>query len=95
MQTTAVSNGLEAVDLSKKQKFDLILMDLQMPVMTGIEAVSEIRAFNKEVPVIALSADVIRYQDDSEEMEGFTDQLAKPIDMNRLSATFARYLSVA
>jgi signal transduction histidine kinase/CheY-like chemotaxis protein len=95
LRTTAVSNGLEAVDLLKKQNFDLILMDLQMPVMSGIEAVSEIRAFNQEVPVIALSADVIRHQNDSEEMEGFTDQLAKPIDMNRLSATFARYLSIA
>lgn len=49
-------NGAEAVEWAMKEKFDLILMDLQMPVMDGFTATGEIRKFNKTIPIIALTA---------------------------------------
>jgi len=62
IQFDIASNGLEAVQLVKKKKYDVILMDIHMPVMDGFEATSQIRAFENETKVtlpnyiIALSA---------------------------------------
>jgi signal transduction histidine kinase/CheY-like chemotaxis protein len=95
LQCTVVGNGLEAVEQLRNHHFNLVLMDLQMPIMSGIDATSAIRAFDQQTPVIALSADVLRHQNDSEEMAGFTALLAKPIDIDQLHAIFRRFLPVA
>lgn len=50
------TNGVEAVEKIKQNKYDLVLMDIQMPVMDGIEATQQIRAFNQTIPIIALTA---------------------------------------
>lgn len=55
-QLTFAVNGVEAVEKVKASDFDLILMDLQMPVMDGREATERIREFNAAVPIIALTA---------------------------------------
>lgn len=52
----AANNGLEAVEMVKNETFDFILMDINMPVMNGIEATIKIRDFNKSTPIIALTA---------------------------------------
>jgi signal transduction histidine kinase/CheY-like chemotaxis protein len=95
LRTTVVSNGMEAVKQVRNHRFELILMDLQMPVMSGVDATRAIRAFNLQIPIIALSADVLRHRKDSDEMAGFSGQLAKPIDTELLHATFASFLPVA
>jgi signal transduction histidine kinase len=95
LRTTVVSNGMEAVKQVRNHQFELILMDLQMPVMSGVDATRAIRAFNLQIPIIALSADVLRHRKDSDEMAGFSGQLAKPIDTELLHATFASFLPVA
>ena len=51
-----VSNGKEAVEASQTDEFDLIFMDLNMPVLDGIEATKEIRHYNKSIPIIAVTA---------------------------------------
>jgi CheY-like chemotaxis protein len=53
IKITNAFNGKEAVDLCVNEKFDIILMNIQMPVMGGFEATREIRKFNRDVPVIA------------------------------------------
>ncbi len=50
------SNGKEAIDLAKTEKPDIIFLDLNMPVMNGTDALKELRQFNKDVPVIIISA---------------------------------------
>ena len=53
---TIVSNGQEAVETTRKEKFDLIFMDLNMPVLDGIEATKVIREYDKQTPIIAVTA---------------------------------------
>ncbi|WP_439107327.1 response regulator [Congregibacter sp.] len=87
-----VSNGQEAVEALQKERYDLILMDLQMPVMSGIEATQAIREFDQELPIIALSADVLRHDLQSTEMAGFTGFLAKPVDVEKMRSMFSEIL---
>lgn len=77
-----VENGAEAVDQVKKQKFDLILMDMQMPVMNGFEATQHIRTMPeyKETPIIALTAFAMKGDRERCIEAGATDYIAKPID---------------
>jgi len=77
-----VENGAEAVDLVKKQNFDLILMDMQMPVMNGFEATERIRQFPeyKDIPIIALTAFAMKGDREKCLESGATDYIPKPID---------------
>ena len=88
---TLVENGAEAVEAAQLEPFDAILMDMQMPVMDGLEAARRIRAdgINATTPVIALTAnatDVHRAAWDSVGVHAF---LTKPIDPETLSQTLA------
>ncbi len=88
---TMVDNGKQAVDAVQKEDFDLILMDIHMPEMDGVEAHRQISAMKKHIPVIALTAnvmpeDVARYL-----KEGFDSHLGKPIDMNQLFGMLKQY----
>ena len=77
-----VENGAEAVDEVKKQKFDLVLMDMQMPVMNGFEATEKIRQLPeyKETPIIALTAFAMKGDREKCLEAGATDYIPKPID---------------
>jgi len=76
-----VENGLEALNAIKENNiYDLILMDLNMPVMNGIEATKEIRSMNISIPVIALTAADIEEVKNDNFHEGFSDVITKPFD---------------
>ncbi len=77
-----VENGAEALEEAKKQKYDLILMDMQMPVMNGFEATEKIRLLPdyKDTPIIALTAFAMKGDREKCLEAGATDYIPKPID---------------
>lgn len=81
---TVVENGEEAVAAVRRQRFDIVLMDLQMPVMNGYEATQAIQKWKKEVgqelPVIALTATVLSDLEDNVFKKGFDDYICKPLN---------------
>ncbi|MGD9717041.1 MAG: CHASE domain-containing protein [Sulfuricurvum sp.] len=90
---TIARNGKEAVELflSDPHRYDLLLMDLQMPIMSGYEATGIIRQYDAQIPIIALTAAAM-IEDREKVLEaGMNDHLGKPIDMNDLYATIAKW----
>ena len=79
-----VSNGQECVDLALTEKFDLILLDLQMPVMGGFDAISRLLKENYSKPIIALTAHAMKEDRKQCLLAGFKDHLSKPISRQSL-----------
>jgi hypothetical protein len=97
LTVTAAANGREAVNKIQHNDFDLVLMDLQMPEMDGIEAVKQIRAMSDEVkralPVISLSANVFGSTAGKYADAGFTDELIKPFREEELIRVIEKYVN--
>ena len=93
----AVANGAEAVKNLEKIPYDLVLMDLQMPVMDGMEATKLIRSsdsyvLNKDIPIIAMTAHALKgYQEVCLDV-GMNDFLAKPVTINALHNVLNKWL---
>ncbi len=78
---TEAVNGEEAINLLKKENFDLVLMDVQMPVMNGIAATHIIRQqISKTLPIIALTANAIKGENDKCLAAGMNDYVSKPFE---------------
>ena len=92
---TLAMNGQKAVEEAKKQRFDIILMDIQMPIMNGYEATVAIRSShnpNQHVPIIALTASAMLDHKNTALDAGMNDFLTKPFDPSQLMALFRRYV---
>lgn len=92
-------NGKEAVDMvaaSEEGYYDLILMDLQMPIMNGHEATRAIRAMNREdtgrVPIVAMTANAFVEDVQKSKASGMNEHMAKPLDIDLLQQMLARWL---
>jgi len=90
-------NGIEAVDMFSKSKYDLILMDMNMPEKSGLEASCEILAIEKEqnlehTPIYALTANAIDGYEEKVLQNGIDGYLTKPIDERKLDEVFTKYL---
>lgn len=86
------ANGVEAVSLARKHQYDLILMDISMPRMDGLEASARIREIQPFVPIIAITAHA--YEEDRKRIleAGLNDIVLKPINENGLKRRLRRYL---
>jgi diguanylate cyclase (GGDEF)-like protein len=92
-EVTLAAQGAEAVDLAHARPFDLVLMDMQMPVMDGFEATRRIRASFPDLPVIALTGAVMEADRDRARAAGVNAHLAKPIDSGALYRTLSTWLA--
>jgi len=87
-----VSNGKEAVEKALTEDFDICLMDIHMPVMSGIEATEEIRkSGNKTLPIVALTADVFKEGKDRCLEAGMNDFLSRPVKSEKLEQKIAEW----
>ncbi|WP_417512785.1 response regulator [Marinobacter sp.] len=89
-----VGNGAEALEMAVREPFDLILMDIQMPVMNGRDATAALREAGVNTPVIALTANVMSEDIADYRLAGCNEHLAKPIDKHGFYEVLARYLKV-
>lgn len=92
MKVTIASNGLHATNLDKERHFDLILMDIHMPIMDGYEATRIIRKHNQKIIIIAMSSDAVYDERSTLEILGFNDSIEKPVDPQTLSRILTKWM---
>ena len=91
-EVTIVENGQKAVDACQNNGFDLVFMDIQMPVMDGYDAAKAIREFNTTIPIIALSAAVMERDKNASLAAGMNGHIGKPIDPEVMFSIMKNYL---
>ncbi len=98
-QSYLVEDGLQVLEALEKESFDLVLMDIQMPVMDGRKAASAIRqgevaGVDPELPIIALTAHALKGEDTVFLEQGFSAHLPKPLDLRDLQETINRFFNL-
>jgi CheY-like chemotaxis protein/nitrogen-specific signal transduction histidine kinase/HPt (histidine-containing phosphotransfer) domain-containing protein len=88
---TAV-NGLEAVEKVRNNHYDAILMDMRMPIMDGIEATREIRKFQKDIPIVCMSANVYKEDKIAAENAGMIDFIEKPLERQDIEDKLLKHI---
>jgi CheY-like chemotaxis protein len=95
-QVTLAANGKEAMErLAEANAYDVVLMDIQMPIMGGFEATRQIRKQYKELPIIALSAAAMVEDKDKALEAGMNDHLGKPVDVQLLHEKVAYWAKIS
>ncbi len=88
-----VKNGREAVDFFKKEQVDLVLMDIKLPVLDGIEALRAIKQENQNLPIIAITAYAMAGEKEKYLLMGFDGYYPKPVNASELLNGIKRFLS--
>jgi signal transduction histidine kinase/ligand-binding sensor domain-containing protein/CheY-like chemotaxis protein len=94
VRVDVANNGNEAVRMANAGSYDCILMDVEMPVMDGCEATRRIRAFDSQIPIIAITAHAAQQRREDCLNAGMNDFIARPIDANELFTMIARWIRV-
>ena len=89
------NNGQEAVEMTQQHSFDLVLMDIQMPLMDGYQATRLIRESDQDLPIIAVTAAAMVEDKNRALAAGMNDHLSKPIEPDQLYRLLSSYLSFA
>jgi len=91
IQIDIVENGKEAIEYHKKNTYNLILMDIQMPIMDGYDAAKEIRVIDKKIPIIAITASAMKEDIEKSIASGMNNHINKPIDVTNLYKMIIKY----
>ncbi len=85
---TAVKNGEQVLQTLDKEPFDILLLDINMPVMDGMECVKKVRALpdadKASVPIVAITGNAKNYTEEEFKAAGFNDVLVKPLNFDKL-----------
>ena len=96
LQVEIAQQGEEAIDMHRRNPYDLIMMDIQLPVMDGVTATKEIRAMEqyglRKTPIVAFTAAALLGDRERFLEQGMDDYIAKPVDMNELYNILAKLL---
>jgi len=95
-ETIEAGNAEDGIALARERKPDLILMDIQLPGMNGIEAIGVLRAdpSTADIPVAAVTASVMQHDRNKITVAGFNAYVGKPINLNEFLATVRKLLEV-
>lgn len=93
LQVETANNGDEAVRMASDKSYDLLLMDIQMPVMDGFTAVQILRARNYDRPIVALTANAMREDEEQCMAVGFDGFVAKPVQREQLYSILNEYIN--
>lgn len=96
-EITCVGSGSEAIDAVAKQRFDLVMMDIQLPGMDGVEATKRIRELDagKTLPIIALTANALPGDKENYLAAGMDDYISKPINPTELYQLLTRWIKLS
>lgn len=86
------NNGFEAVQMFQKNNYELILMDIQMPLLDGYEATKTIREYDIHIPIIALTANAMKEDIEQTKAAGMNDHLSKPVNIEYLYEILLTYI---
>lgn len=85
---TAVKNGEQVLQILEKEDFSILLLDINMPLMDGMECVRRVRALPEKekasVPIVAITGNAKNYTEEEFKTAGFNDVLVKPLNFDRL-----------
>ena len=94
-QITSVKNGQQVLDLLEKEDFDIILMDINMPVMDGMECTRNIRALadpvKSQIPIVAITGNAPNYSIEDFKEAGINEYLPKPLNFDTLVETVKKH----
>ena len=91
-QVERANNGLQAVERVEQGGVDLVLMDMKMPVMDGLEATRKIRATHPDLPIIALTANAFDTDRQLALSSGCNEFLAKPVNAVKCLETISKFI---
>ena len=97
INVSTASNGLEAVKMYQKKKYDIIFMDIDMPYMNGIVATKEIKdmmLLKSQAPIVALTAMAMEGDKEMLLQEGLDDYISKPLTREKLESVLGKYLKI-
>jgi CheY-like chemotaxis protein len=92
LEVSTAENGQQAIVKALDESFDIILMDLKLPIMNGYQATRTLRQGQLKTPVVALSAGVMSEQDRQRITNDFNGYLVKPVDREKLYQTLKRFI---
>jgi len=91
-QFERAKNGQEAVEMVDKGQYDIVLMDIKMPIMNGLEATKAIKAKHPDLPIVALTANAFDSDRQLAEEAGCDDFLSKPVSSEACIETIKRFV---
>ncbi|MEJ5259991.1 MAG: response regulator [Anaerohalosphaeraceae bacterium] len=95
LEVTLANDGLEGVQEARRQKYDVILMDMQMPRMNGYDATQTLRSEGCMTPIVAVTANAMKGDEEKCLQAGCDAYLSKPIDRKKLAQILRRYLGTS